>query len=284
MALVASPVHPRVCGERVTSNSDIATKNGSSPRLRGTRIGAERGEPRRRFIPAFAGNAKLLSCPPASSPVHPRVCGERYWSSPWMVGRGGSSPRLRGTPATVLYARLRYAVHPRVCGERDRGFSSAALVMRFIPAFAGNARASAPRICTTPVHPRVCGERTLHADELAICGGSSPRLRGTLRDRLSQRHQVRFIPAFAGNAECFCTGPTNRAVHPRVCGERVISLRTTSRCSGSSPRLRGTLRTMQYQIEELRFIPAFAGNARGDVTAGEQFAVHPRVCGERKLP
>ena len=223
MALVASPVHPRVCGERVTSNSDIATKNGSSPRLRGTRIGAERGEPRRRFIPAFAGNAKLLSCPPASSPVHPRVCGERYWSSPWMVGRGGSSPRLRGTPATVLYARLRYAVHPRVCGERDRGFSSAALVMRFIPAFAGNARASAPRICTTPVHPRVCGER-------------------------------------------------------------VISLRTTSRCSGSSPRLRGTLRTMQYQIEELRFIPAFAGNARGDVTAGEQFAVHPRVCGERKLP
>ena len=27
MALVASPVHPRVCGERVTSNSDIATKN-----------------------------------------------------------------------------------------------------------------------------------------------------------------------------------------------------------------------------------------------------------------
>ena len=52
------------------------------------------------------------------------------------------------------------------------------------------------------------------------------------------------------------------AVHPRVCGERAEHLHKT--------------------VEELRFIPACAGNAVGVDAVVTDPPVHPRVCGERR--
>ena len=51
---------------------------------------------------------------------------------------------------------------------------------------------------------------------------SSPRMRGTLKNRGKQRQA--------------------KPVHPRVCGEHANCLDNASDCSGSSPRLRGTRR------------------------------------------
>ncbi len=53
--------------------------------------------------------------------------------------------------------------------------------------------------CPPAVHPRVCGEHICLAGLLALCTGSSPRVRGT---RLRQGIEFtvrRFIPACAGN-------------------------------------------------------------------------------------
>jgi len=52
----AKPVHPRVCGEHKRRPTAISSRNGSSPRVRGTRRWIHVAGGRRRFIPACAGN------------------------------------------------------------------------------------------------------------------------------------------------------------------------------------------------------------------------------------
>ena len=178
-------VHPRVCGERSTGAFRDPRADGSSPRVRGTlpqpRVDLLRG----RFIPACAGNASRAASPQISTPVHPRVCGERGIDCRMNVGYGGSSPRVRGTlPDTA---------------ERRRGG-------RFIPACAGNARPPTPRRPTATVHPRVCGERAPPASSQEYADGSSPRVRGTRNGSVRRLQVQRFIPACAGNAPPACPG------------------------------------------------------------------------------
>ena len=71
-----SPVHPRVCGEHLTVMVELYPQCGSSPRVRGTRCGADASFRLRRFIPACAGNTSEYDCSKKSRSVHPRVCGE----------------------------------------------------------------------------------------------------------------------------------------------------------------------------------------------------------------
>ena len=73
----------------------------------------------------------------------------------------------------------------------------------------------------------------------------------------------------------------NRAVHPRVCGERVKHSRAAATGVGSSPRVRGTLTSDKSRRFVVRFIPACAGNALTSTTGYFAITVHPRVCGER---
>ena len=92
-----SPVHPRVCGERLFRQPRQGGANGSSPRVRGTQDGAPDEKAVNRFIPACAGNAWPGHPAPPASPVHPRVCGERRVDGAMTPCIAGSSPRVRGT-------------------------------------------------------------------------------------------------------------------------------------------------------------------------------------------
>ena len=132
--------------------------NGSSPRGRGTLVHHRQHGAPDRFIPAWAGNARIRSRWSVISPVHPRVGGERCWPRIACASLIGSSPRGRGT----------------LCGgycPQLRG--------RFIPAWAGNAMRGILPATPGTVHPRVGGERAwTHAQGFSV-DGSSPRGRGT---------------------------------------------------------------------------------------------------------
>ena len=132
------PVHPRVCGERVTGSARLRSMTGSSPRVRGTRKRTDKQSIIDRFIPACAGNALSPPGSRSDSPVHPRVCGERLPPIKTALSAIGSSPRVRGT-------------HPLLLAPSD--------LRRFIPACAGNAPSDSSRASIITVHPRVCGER-----------------------------------------------------------------------------------------------------------------------------
>ena len=218
-SITSGAVHPRVCGERTKSQLSSRTRYGSSPRLRGTLATAAPVPHVHRFIPAFAGNASTQSWSTCLVSVHPRVCGERSTTPAPKSWRTGSSPRLRGTPVNI---------------------SSHERVHRFIPAFAGNAPRTGAQTGRCPVHPRVCGERVDQVRVVPVLRGSSPRLRGTRVHQGAEGLGERFIPAFAGNATARRASAQGGSVHPRVCGERRVSISTSGRICGSSPRLRGT--------------------------------------------
>ena len=94
----------------------------------------------------------------------------------------------------------------------------------------------------------------------------------------------RFIPAHAGNR---CRGPDallGGAVHPRACGEQLSCLCVGPCHRGSSPRMRGTDRRAVGIANQVRFIPAHAGNSPASVPRPERAPVHPRACGEQSRP
>ena len=250
--------------------------------MRGTRSSSELGHSKNRFIPAYAGNAHSILPVGRRRAVHPRVCGERSWASAKPVVAFGSSPRMRGTPRTLAEGSRLYrfipayagnapclshlddglSVHPRVCGEREYTLGLALLLggssprmrgtrflargkhgkLRFIPAYAGNAPTRPLSLSLNAVHPRVCGERLYYGCSDKRFVGSSPRMRGTL---------------FHG-----ATDTAIYQVHPRVCGERPQSLAHASAVAGSSPRMRGTRFDGAVLHDGIRFIPAYAGNAK----------------------
>ena len=231
---------------------------------------------------------------------HPRVCGEHHADPSGPHPTGGSSPRMRGTPAgwargtrsrgiipayagntiRCLSARRATVDHPRVCGEhfsvashlrvnpgsspRMRGTLAPVIIGHvahgIIPAYAGNTPARLYRRSAVRDHPRVCGE---HSERFRQCGrhlGSSPRMRGTL-----------------------ATWPSPKAArrdHPRVCGEHRSAPRRSAPRKGSSPRMRGTHLVNLQLDDRAGIIPAYAGNTRMVFFLPNGSGDHPRVCGE----
>ena len=153
---------------------------------------------------------------------------------------------------------------------------------RFIPARAGNRAAQPGSRSPCPVHPRSCGEQGRGASEGRLVGGSSPLVRGTVHVGVTVIHNVRFIPARAGNSSAARYCATSQPVHPRSCGEQPSTARTSAANAGSSPLVRGTGEFKEAQRTLGRFIPARAGNRIDRRTADFREPVHPRSCGEQR--
>ena len=134
-----------------------------------------------------------------------------------------------------------------------------------------------------PVHPRVCGEHYTEPFDIVIDPGSSPRVRGTLIFLHFQADGVRFIPACAGNTLPQSGTLQCPPVHPRVCGEHLCRTCPRSINRGSSPRVRGTPLKWHDDNQNIRFIPACAGNTPPRLPETPAAPVHPRVCGEHDL-
>ncbi len=88
------------------------------------------------------------------------------------------------------------------------------------------------------------------------------------------------IPACAGNTPKHGEPSVRRRDHPRVCGEHPLCSIAWHPQAGSSPRVRGTLRSMRSWFCRSRIIPACAGNTRRAARATASSRDHPRVCGE----
>ncbi|EGK71178.1 hypothetical protein METUNv1_02565 [Methyloversatilis universalis FAM5] len=153
--------------------------------------------------------------------------------------------------------------------------------LRFIPAHAGNGRPGRLRGIRNTVHPRACGERRRSDAPARADLGSSPRMRGTDLHRVGLGAFVRFIPAHAGNGANEDSTTAALTVHPRACGERYPGARPPAHPCGSSPRMRGTVGLGTGNKDQMRFIPAHAGNGVPVPVPDRRRTVHPRACGER---
>ena len=88
------------------------------------------------------------------------------------------------------------------------------------------------------------------------------------------------IPAYAGKTLPSLVRKQSAWAHPRVCGENTLFHVETATHPGSSPRMRGKLRT-EFALEDGGgLIPAYAGKTRLPWCRSTSRRAHPRVCGE----
>ena len=139
-----------------------APRIGSAPRVRGT-LGlgpAFVGYPR--FSPACTGNSCIAQSIYAIAAVQPRVYGELCVVRFEFTVRGGSAPRVRGTPT--------------IAESRD-------FLHRFSPACTGNSKLNTGRLYVATVQPRVYGE-------LLVGNQLIPSYFSTVKDRTTESESL----------------------------------------------------------------------------------------------
>ena len=96
----------------------------------------------------------------------------------------------------------------------------------------------------------------------------------------------RITPAYAGKS--IVHGPVESVNwdHPRVCGEKLLSIELIKLIMGSPPRMRGKGLTAFRQSRRMGITPAYAGKSTAAVSVTPYDGDHPRVCGEKtkKIP
>ena len=128
-----------------------------------------------------------------------------------------------------------------------------------IPAHAGLTRMTSSASMPRWDHPRACGAHRISAMLFGSAEGSSPRMRGSLREILLVVAEDGIIPAHAGltRIERFQQKPGGD--HPRACGAHSSEIYNQFPVEGSSPRMRGSPEAGKPKIEAAGIIPAHAG-------------------------
>ena len=258
-AWAQASAHPRACGENNALAMQELGFTGSSPRVRGKQERRSRSRLGARLIPARAGKTFLFSQLHQYGTAHPRACGENLSPVPAGWAQDGSSPRVRGKRTEDL-------------GGDHRG--------GLIPARAGKTPSWEPPHPSRWAHPRACGENRAEAAARYCEWGSSPRVRGKLRQDGERGVLNGLIPARAGKTSKGSPTLSKRWAHPRACGENEQYLVLRALEEGSSPRVRGKHRRVVDRPARAGLIPARAGKTGPSSRTRLPGPAHPRACGE----
>ena len=188
------------------------------------------------------------------------MCGEKLCQWAPITSRGGSPPRMRG-----------------------KAFCGAALWLpiRITPAYAGKRVAVESRSACVQDHPRVCGEKHCPRKKRLSWTGSPPRVRGKVRLRLTYYTPSGITPACAGKSRFQSRPRPVAGDHPRVCGEKAVSVFIRLLHTGSPPRVRGKAPFYTPANQSYGITPACAGKSLTTSTGARWTRDHPRVCGEK---
>ena len=159
------------------------------------------------------------------------------------------------------------------------GVAAAVVTYRIIPAHAGQTTPIVTAWYRTPDHPRACGANTSTRSAYSTLVGSSPRMRGKLGFGSTRQCRPRIIPAHAGQTDDAVFSMLRHPDHPRACGANSASDWVEAWRTGSSPRMRGKLRSRRFSGTFTRIIPAHAGQTQGTANWTLDEADHPRACG-----
>ena len=296
-----SPDHPRACGANGKISSKTMVRTGSSPRMRG-KLRVERGrDDKIRIIPAHAGQTHGRRYMADRTPDHPRACGANSTKYNARHMPTGSSPRMRGKPlrflvfdpcgriipahagqTTAATPRSRaFPDHPRACGANESSVYARSARIGSSPRMRGKRSPSclAASRPDSPDHPRACGANSFTPAFNWPSTGSSPRMRGKLREPLRVLHDIRIIPAHAGQTFVIGARGLGKTDHPRACGANAAAGRIRTLRRGSSPRMRGKQGGRRKLEREIRIIPAHAGQTAPARDATSRSSDHPRACG-----
>ena len=231
-----------MCGEKSSICGFFPILLGSPPRVRGKGKNAYRPERTTGITPACAGKSPFFPGVPGLRWDHPRVCGEKNIPQIHISRSTGSPPRVRGKVVESWNSCV---------------FSG------ITPACAGKSRATAAQQRAGRDHPRVCGEKLIASKRETLCTGSPPRVRGKAFIAEIRTRAVRITPACAGKSKRIAPSSVLFGDHPRVCGEKAVSVTPIRESSGSPPRVRGKEWLLLAHVIVHRITPACAGKSIG---------------------
>ena len=104
-------------------------------------------------------------------------------------------------------------------------------------------------------------------------------MRGKLREPRRVLHDIRIIPAHAGQTWVRSAPCSARSDHPRACGANVGRVHVHELQCGSSPRMRGKPAEVAGAWTATRIIPAHAGQTPQSMLRPATQPDHPRACG-----
>ena len=172
----------------------------------------------------------------------------------------GSPPRMRGKVAAAVPALFLRGITPACAGKSEKQ-------VPFLPPYQD--------------HPRVCGEKDLYGDATVREWESPPRMRGKVHSTVYADGSSRITPAYAGKRSRCTFVQRLRWDHPRVCGEKMVSMIPHRRSRGSPPRVRGKGIKRGCHSHQCGITPACAGKRRLRRRFSTLPQDHPRVCGEK---
>ena len=211
-----------------------------------------------RSIPASAGQPITDKLRQVQRRVYPRECGAARRQRPRHLTSAGLSPRVRGSLCTA-------------CSPTANPWS--------IPASAGQPVCASGSSDAPKVYPRECGAARSSTARRSRIDGLSPRVRGSLSQRLNARRLYGSIPASAGQPLTLLRLLRLTQVYPRECGAAPrCSTRETDEW-GLSPRVRGSLSMPARCSTRHWSIPASAGQPEYDAADDIATPVYPRECG-----
>ena len=149
------------------------------------------------------------------------------------------------------------------------------------PAYAGKSLFCFTAAVPIQDHPRVCGEKSPSPAPCTRATGSPPRVRGKAAETYEKVVTYRITPAYAGKSLCPCLVRRSPEDHPRVCGEKMVSMIPHRRSRGSPPRVRGKGHDGVTHVLNLGITPAYAGKRDRPRSGPGTTRDHPRVCGEK---
>ncbi len=171
--------HPRLCGEKFSSMSEVDIISGSPPPMRGKVRMADATILTKGITPAYAGKSHVRRLQRVQSGDHPRLCGEKFRTNRFTCSNCGITPAYAGKSTKNSCCSSMSEDHPRLCGEKStdkhlyqKGSGSpppmrgkdgdsvhSRLPFRITPAYAGKSDPFSQNRFYLRDHPRLCGEK-----------------------------------------------------------------------------------------------------------------------------
>ena len=268
------------CAGSTLSINHAGTPVGSSPHVRGAPLRKRGAVGIRRIIPACAGSTCWWRCCCPCWWDHPRMCGEHSLTRKRSMTRPGSSPHVRGA-----HRRCSFVLETKKgSSPHVRGAPllgwNACQGKGIIPACAGSTARKGMSLSASRDHPRMCGEHAVVGSQAVPGSGSSPHVRGAHGFVPIADKETGIIPACAGSTRCILITMWNRWDHPRMCGEHNHSFGLLWFAWGSSPHVRGAPGYGGKVFAVRGIIPACAGSTECLLLHFILLGDHPRMCGE----
>ena len=127
----------------------------------------------------------------------------------------------------------------------------------------------------------MCGEKVVKPSARPRQMGSPPHVRGKARLRYVDQLCQGITPACAGKRDALSEKEHAQGDHPRMCGEKRVTVTPMRASTGSPPHVRGKVSARLMLSDGPRITPACAGKSVSPSRRCGHRRDHPRMCGEK---